>query len=65
MEREGIFIRHRDYLPIIERDAEADRVKYEKIFLDWAATQCEGAKYFNISSAKQKQQFFFGPVAVQ
>jgi hypothetical protein len=61
MEREGIYIRHKDYLPMIEKKAEEDRIKTEKIFRDWAISVCPDAKYMNLGSVKQKQQLFFGP----
>jgi DNA polymerase I len=41
--------------------AEADRDRLENKFREWAAQHSPDARYMNLNSDKQKQQFFFAP----
>lgn len=61
MERAGIYVRRRDYLPKIHERAKEDMRKAAKAFIDWAQTVRPEAKYMNPCSETQKSQFFFAP----
>lgn len=60
MEREGIRV-DLQHLKKIQQIAERDSETKKNLFLEWAKTKCEDAKYMNIESDVQLQQFLFSP----
>mmetsp|Transcript_27035 Transcript_27035/g.43449 ORF Transcript_27035/g.43449 Transcript_27035/m.43449 type:complete len:744 (+) Transcript_27035:58-2289(+) len=60
MERLGFRVLDENYLPELREKALADIDKYAHDFQQWAIKQIPEAKYMNIYSDAQKQQFFFG-----
>mmetsp|Transcript_4244 Transcript_4244/g.6316 ORF Transcript_4244/g.6316 Transcript_4244/m.6316 type:complete len:828 (-) Transcript_4244:169-2652(-) len=59
MEREGFRVRDEDYLPQLKEQAEKDIERHAAEFKTWAEQQIPEAKYMNVYSDQQKQQFFF------
>ena len=64
LEEAGIFVHAKTFLPVVEKQAEADKIKYVEQFRAWAQTQQSGACDMNIHSATQKQHFFFAGAGV-
>lgn len=61
MEREGIYVRRADYLPVILANAERDKAKLEHQFIEWVSGIHPNGKYMNACSEQQKQHLFFAP----
>lgn len=59
LERNGIRV-DLDKLRASQIRAEEDAKRMEKIFMDWAAVQCEGGRFINPSSRAQISQLLFG-----
>lgn len=60
MERNGIRVDKDEYLPKVQKQAEADREACLQTFKDWAAEYFPDAKYLNPASGAQIQTFLFG-----
>ncbi|TMW57836.1 hypothetical protein Poli38472_014439 [Pythium oligandrum] len=60
IERKGMHV-DLDYLANVEKMALEDRVRLEKLVLEWAARYCDEASRINVYSAAQKQQLLFAP----
>jgi hypothetical protein len=60
MERNGIKVDTQNHLRLAELRAREDRDAKEKLFLDWASTECEDARLMNTASTLQLQHFLFG-----
>jgi len=65
LESVGIFVHARTHLPVVEKQAEADKARHMDHFRSWAMAQQPAACDMNIHSATQKQHFFFAGAGVE
>ena len=61
MERAGVYVRVKDYLPQLQAKAEEAQRAAVAGFLDWAVRYEPNARYLNVHSNAQKKHLFFAP----
>ena len=61
MERVGVYVRVKDYLPELQAKAEAAQKTAIAGFLDWAQRYEPNARHMNVHSNAQKKHLFFAP----
>ena len=61
MERIGVYVRVKDYLPQLQAKAEEAQRMAVAGFLDWAARYEPNVRHMNVHSNQQKKHLFFAP----